>query len=294
MDTRAARVRANVHAAWQSEVQRRALQRRRIALATIRGIVAAAVVTVVVARPEPVVEPVTHLATVARTEGAARVAVGARVLSGEVIETGRAARVALRTPGGTSIRLDRSSRARFIAYRVIELTAGAMYVDTNGVEDPIDVRTSAGVIRDIGTQFEVRLLDDSVRVRVRSGMVAVERERQSINVAAQTQLTLTSSGAESRALPAFGEEWNWIAGMAPGFRIEGQRLSAFLTYLSRENGWTLHYADAGVQRVASATVLHGAVDGLDAEAALGVALTIADLSHTLDRGELRIWRSSSR
>jgi hypothetical protein len=113
-------------------------------------------------------------------------------------------------------------------------------------------------------------------------------------VAAETELTLTAEGAESRKVAAFGDEWNWIARLAPVFRIEGQRLSAFLTYLARENGWTLHYADAGVQRLATATVLHGSVDGLDAEAALSVALTIADLSHSLDRGELRIWRSSSR
>lgn len=244
--------------------------------------------------PERVADPLTDVATVTRTEGAASVDVRTRVRAGDSIVTGPATRIAL-VAGATSIRIDQNSRARFVSYGVIELATGAVYLDVlESKFAPTEIRTSAGTITHIGTQFEVRVLADAVRVRVRTGAVSVRRERESIKVAAQTELTLTSAGAESRAVPAFGGEWNWIAGTSPEFRIEGQRLSACLDYLARENGWTLRYADAGVQRLAAATVLHGSVEGLDAEAALGVALTIADLSHTLDRGELRIWRSSSR
>lgn len=293
MDHRAARVRAHVHAAWQSDGERRRFRRRRIVLAITRGLVAAAVIIIVVARPERLSDSVVPVATVVRAEGDAPVIEGARIGRGDEISTGRGARVALRRVV-SSIRLDEHSHARFVSYGTIELIAGAIYVDSAGVEDPIDIVTPSGSITDIGTQFEVRILPQSVRVRVRTGMVQARREDESIKVGPQSELTLSSTGSEIRALPPYGPEWDWAARLAPPFNIDGQRLSAFLSYLARENGWTLHYADAGVQRLARSTLLHGSVEGLDAKAALGVALTIAQLSYTLDRGELRIWRLSSR
>jgi ferric-dicitrate binding protein FerR (iron transport regulator) len=293
MDDRAARVRAHVHAAWKGEVDRRRERRRRVVLTTIRGLVAAAVVTVVVARPARLSDPVLAVATVERTEGDAPVAPGARIDRGDEIVTGRGTRVALRRVI-SSIRLDEHTHARFISHHTIELIAGAIYVDSNGVEDPIEIVTPIGNITDIGTQFEVRVLPKSVRVRVRSGSVAVRRERESIKAAAGSELMILPSGIETRVAPVYGGDWSWTSRLARPFAIEGQRLHAYLTYLAHENGWTLRYADAGVQRLASSTVLHGSVEGLDPEAALGVALTIAHLSHTLEDGDLRIWRLSSR
>ena len=260
----------------------------------VRVVAAAAIVTLVVARPQPSVEPSRHFAIVVRTEGMPRVETGAVVYSGDAIATSGATRIALRTRGGSSVRLDEHTRVRLSERHRIELEAGAIYLDTVDREDPFEIRTPAGTVSDLGTQFEIRVLARSVRVRVRSGMATVVRGRETIKVAPGTELTLTSDAAESRAVPAFGDHWNWVTALAPAFHIDGQRLSAFLSYLARENGWTLHYADAGVQRIASATVLQGSDDGLEAEAALDVALKHAALSHALDGGELRIWRSSSR
>ena len=259
-----------------------------------RVVVAAAIVTLVVARPQPSVEPSRHFAVVVRTEGMPQVETGAMVFSGDSISTGGATRIALRTRAGTSIRLDEHTRVRFSERRLIELEAGAIYLDTVDQEDPFEIRTSTGTVSRLGTQFEIRVLARLVRVRVRSGMATVARGPETITVVPGTELRLTSDGTESRAVPAFGDDWNWVTTLAPAFHIDGQRLSAFLSYLARENGWTLHYADAGVQRIASATVLKGSADGLEAEAALDVAMKSAALAHTLDRGELRIWRPSSR
>jgi hypothetical protein len=293
MDDRVARVRAEVHAAWQADVDRRRARRRRVVRATIRGLVGVAVATVVVARPAPLVEPLSMLATVERVEGDAPVSEGTRLGAGDQIVTGRDARVALRRMV-SSIRLDEHSHLRFVSHNTIELNAGAIYVDSTGVEDPIEIVTPSGTITDVGTQFEVRVLPQSVRVRVRSGMVAARRDGESIKVGAASELTLSPGNSEVRALAPYGSEWDWVARLARPFNIEGQRLSAFLNHLTHENGWTLHYGDAGVQRLARSTLLHGSVEGLDGEAALAVAMTIARLSYTLDRGELRIWRLSSR
>jgi hypothetical protein len=289
---RAARVRAAVPDAWRAAVRRRRIVRL-VSSAAAMGAAAAAIALVVFVRsPQPDVIPAAVVATVERAEGGADLRAGAVIRAGEWMATSRASRVALRTRLGTSVRLDEQSRARLVSERTIEVTAGAVYLDTGDGAPALEVRTPLGDITDIGTQFEVRVMVDALRVRVRSGVVAVRRGGDSIRVQAATELTFTSHGAESRAVPSFAADWQWAAEVAPPFAIDGQRLTSFLDYLSRENGWTLSYEDRGLARDASEVVLHGSVDGLSPEAALSVAMTIADLSYKLERGELSICRAS--
>ena len=56
----------------------------------------------------------------------------------------------------------------------IELSAGAVYIDTGSESARFAVRTPLATARDLGTQFEVRLLDDTLRLRVRSGIVELK------------------------------------------------------------------------------------------------------------------------
>ena len=94
---------------------------------------------------------------------------------GDRIETDAISRVGLRLSGGVSVRLDHGSRARLLSATAIELGAGALYVDSGPESPDLEVHTSFGVVRDIGTQFEIRLDAASLRVRVRSGVVEVHR-----------------------------------------------------------------------------------------------------------------------
>src|SRR2546427_815740 len=81
-------------------------------------------------------------------------------------------RAALRLDAGPSVRLDAGSDLRLVSAHVLELRRGAVYVDTGarspngsaatasgaeGPASPIEIRTSLGRVRDVGTQFEVRL-----------------------------------------------------------------------------------------------------------------------------------------
>jgi hypothetical protein len=105
-----------------------------------------------------------------------------------------------------------------------------------------------------------------------------------------TELTLTGGAAETRTIAPFGPEWQWTADLAPPFAIEGRPVSAFLEHLSREQGWTLRYADAQLARDASGIILHGSVDGLEPQDALAVALRTSGLTHRLQEGELVVSR----
>src|SRR5262249_34172922 len=118
----------------------------------------------------------------------ARLSPDDRLRTGEWVETGAAARAALRLSDGTSARLDTGSRARPLSATVIELAYGALYLDTGRDAKGLEVRTPLGTVHDIGTQFEVRLRDASLRVRVRTGIVELRRGDQSIPARPGTEL----------------------------------------------------------------------------------------------------------
>ena len=80
-------------------------------------------------------------------------------------------RAAIQLASGHSVRLDRATSIRLLDAGSIALDKGAIYVDS-GLEarsaTPLDIHTPLGLVREIGTQFEIRLQGDSVRVLFRS------------------------------------------------------------------------------------------------------------------------------
>ena len=281
---RAARVRAGVHQAWAHEIRRRRVRRMLLVVPASLAAAAAIVVAVYITRATEVAP--------AAVVGTSRD--GRHVRAGEWIVTDSAARTAIRTATGTSVRVDAGSRVRLQTDTIVELTSGAVYVDTAEGAPALEIRTPYGTAIDIGTQFEVRLVAEALRVRVRTGAVAVKRDRESIQVGPGTEVTLTSQGAESRTVSRFGAEWEWAASLAPAVPMNGRPLAAFLADLSREHGWVVRYADAALAREASVIVLHGSVEGLQPAEAVSVALTTAGLSFTLEHGELLIARTRTK
>jgi ferric-dicitrate binding protein FerR (iron transport regulator) len=212
------------------------------------------------------------------------------MLPDDVIETDSASRIAFRTSDGSSLRLDRASRTRVRSHTLFELADGTLYIATSETSKGLEVRTALGTLRDIGTRFEVRVHDGSLRLRVRSGLVEIHRNGGVIPALAGTETRVTSSGVDRTAVAIYGSEWDWTAALAPSFDIEGRPLAAFLEYVAREQGWTLRYSDAALATVASSIILHGSVRGLRAEPALSVALATSGLEYRLRAGELLVFR----
>ena len=302
---RTERVRQVVHREWHASRRRRAIRR---GTATTAVLLAAAAVLILIVRmnaPRDVAPPQREpiLATGERTEGVPVVrrqrerrrdvqplSQSTSIHADDVIETDSASRAALRATDGSSVRLDRGSRVRVIAPAVVELLEGAVYVATSEGSRGFEVRTSMGAVRDVGTQFEVRLGDASLRLRVRAGAIEIRRGAAVTSAAAGTETTVTPTGVATRQVPSYGSDWDWAAALAPSFAIEGRPLRAFLEHLAGEEGWTLRYADPTLTTAASRIVLHGSVEGLRAEEALGVALATSGLQYRLRAGELLVSR----
>jgi ferric-dicitrate binding protein FerR (iron transport regulator) len=299
----------------RASARARASRRRMVTGAAVLSIAAAALFAVRFWLVREVTSPVySILAIVERLEGSGgrtsgqrtsvplvQIQPGHALRAGDRIETDATGRISLRLSQGVSLRFDRGSRARLVSASAIELGAGAVYVDSgpqsselkSGSRSGLEVHTSFGVVRDIGTQFEIRLSDASLRVRVRSGVVEVRSGGRGEDLSSArpgTELTLGPAGVASRAVAPYGPDWAWAVSLGPTFETEGRPLDAFLQHLCREQGWTLTYADAKLARDASGMILHGSTAGLQPSDALTVALATTGLTHRLDHGELLIAR----
>jgi ferric-dicitrate binding protein FerR (iron transport regulator) len=199
---------------------------------------------------------------------------GAPVFDGATLVTG-ADRAALRLGDALSLRLDAGTRLVLEAPDRVRLIAGAVYVDSGGLTSAraLAIHTPAGVVRHVGTQFQVRVAGDEVRVQVREGRVLVAPVQAGaaeigLGVGDELQAQSGAPAVIRHNQASFGAQWQWAASVAPSFDIENRPLAEFAAWLAREQGWQLRYATPAKQQQALDIRLHGTVDGLEPEAML--------------------------
>jgi ferric-dicitrate binding protein FerR (iron transport regulator) len=272
--------------------------------------------------PVATVQLVTGAPTVGRPgdgkESGTTLVVGETILSGAHLDTTAAGgsspgRTSLRLLEGPMLRLDEGTRLRLVSSSVIELDRGAVYVDSAPSHGPgrgIEVHTAWGVVHEIGTQFEVRILsaasatsarsatdqDAALRVRVREGSVRVEQGPGSHAAESGVELTLRADGSVSRGTVApYGPHWDWVVKTAPAMVIgeEGVPIDTFLTWVSRETGWRLELADGVLEEGVETFSVYGPIEGLTPDQALEpVLLGTRGLSHRVVDGTLLVTRLS--
>ena len=247
---------------------------------------------VVMGPPAGIVESMSG--TVRRVESGARtrVEVGDTIPPGSWLETEGRGRVSVRLDSGVSLRMDVETRLSLDSPSVVRLDRGAVYVDTGvGHEGgrALEVRTELGVARDIGTQFELRLRNEDISVRVREGMVQLSREGKTHDAPAGNEVKVNASGTiERRALLPHGKEWDWIADLAPPFTLDGASLEEFLGWVTREHGFRLRFDDQTLADAASTMLLEGPALHMTPERALRTVLPTCGLSHRIEDGTLWI------
>jgi FecR protein len=284
---------------WTDQVRRRSGALRR-PLLVAAGLVVLAGASAFLARSILHQEP-RPLVTVARIDGAANawsetgagvvetLSPGASIPAGRSVATAADARVALETPTGRSLRLDRDSRIVLVSEREIRLEHGAVYLDS-GADRPseatLTVLTSLGVVQEVGTQFEVRLSADTLTVRVREGHVSLGNDRERAAAGAGEELTLSAGRLSRRPIPIDSSAFDWAQSIAPTWQLDGSRLSDFLAWAARESGRRLRYAPPPLAAETSEVLLRGDIRGLSPLEALEVVLPAVDLGYRIEAGEL--------
>jgi hypothetical protein len=272
-------VRAAIRPAWRAAVRARTLRRR--LLWAGGGLAAAAAVMVAVSLgslgERRHREMALTVATLAAVAGELEVSpasgptlrlgaadLGRELVAGTSLATPPGARAAVTLDGGQSLRLDSGTSVRLVSAGVLVLDRGGAYVDSGARgAASLEVRTSIGVARDLGTQFEVRRSGQTLTVRVREGTVSLTRDHEQLEIRSGRQVTVTADGAPSaNGVARFGPEWGWVQEVAPPFAIDGRSVVAFLAWVSRETGREVRFAAPEVESFAARTMLHGTLAGL--------------------------------
>ena len=219
-----------------------------------------------------------------------------RLRGGDEVSVPTDGRVAVLLLEGTSVRMAGGAVVVFESRDRIALVRGTVYVDAapERHQENLVVVTPFGSVRHEGTQFQLRLSDASLEMRVREGTVTVDAQEGRLRSTAGEALVIgRARPPERRRIPTSGAEWAWVTAMASPFTLEGATVSSFLTWVSREQGWHWEYADAIAKRRGERAVLHGSIDGLTPEDAVRAVLPAAGLSAARD-GDKLIVRATDR
>lgn len=213
---------------------------------------------------------------------------GAQILAASVLETSNTGRVALELDTGSSVRLDRDTRVVVVAERSLVLERGAVYVDADSQKTgPVAIQTLHGEVRDIGTQFQVRVEGAAIRVMVREGEVLINGARSQMTARTGEALFVAGNGrAERTTISRYAPEWEWTSQVAPPFDLEGSTVQRFLDWVAREKGWRWRFVDDDTSRRAVDIVAHGSIEDYSPEEALDIVLPTCGLSYVRESDEV--------
>jgi len=187
----------------------------------------------------------------------------------------------LRMAPGTSIEVTRPNQ--------MTLHAGRAYFDFAPGSGAFTLDTPLGSVEHLGTQFEAALVKPDVRVRVREGTVRIFGSSSTVTAEKGTELSIPPTGAiVRRPIPTYGPDWAWVDALAPDYDIENKPLIDFLSWVGRETGRRVDFADEHVRAVARETLLHGSVQGLKPLDALDRVLSTTSLRFELQGDAIRV------
>ena len=213
--------------------------------------------------------------------------------SGELLHTGErwvaTGSVVITLASGGTLRMAPGTSIEATRPNQMELFAGRAYLDFAPGTAAFALDTPLGSIEHVGTQFEAAIVEDNLRVRVREGTVRVFGASSTVTAEKGTELSIPPTGAiVRRPIPTYGPEWAWVDALAPDYDIENKPLIDFLSWVGRETGRRVDFADEHVRAVARETLLHGSVQGLKPLDALDRVLSTTSLRFELQGDSIRV------
>lgn len=281
--------------AWRQAVRSRRTRRRYLALAASVAVLAIGGAIVSQLAPPTPLRVIASTAVIGgqvlalvpgTDEWRAVDGAGVGWIAGTRLRTSADSRVSLDLASGGSLRVDESTEMTLTSSERLVLIAGTMYFDsgvTTGA-GTLEVITSHGVVREIGTQFEVMSTSAALRVRVREGSVEIEREQQlaGLTGAAGEQLRIDSAGGVERGpFSPVDPAWSWAIALADVPTIDGRPLTELLDWVARETRHELRFADTATENQAHDVILRGSLANATPLEALEAALATTDLEHVV-------------
>ncbi|MEE8307823.1 MAG: FecR family protein, partial [Gammaproteobacteria bacterium] len=199
---------------------------------------------------------------------------------------------ALRLSSGVQLRIAADTQLRLLTANEFELKAGRVYVDSDRFSLGGDLRlfTPFGEVHDIGTQFQVDVDSNRLRVRVREGQVSINRGGLYVEGTIGEELNVDRQGqVERNTISTHNEQWRWVEALADPFHTQGRSVKELLNWVARETGYALKM-DAATERMSATVMLFFSGSAAEAERltpleALDVHMsTQTQFGYTLDNG----------
>jgi len=223
---------------------------------------------------------------------------GAALYSRQEVRTSASSRAAFELASGPELRIDRASHLVFDELEVASLEQGAAYVDSGtapgAIASRFRLRTAAGTIRHLGTQYEARVDASRLRVAIREGSVRIETPGAAVSGIAGEQILVDGGNVTRSDLPAHDPAWDWIGAVTPTFDIEGRTLAEFLRWASRETGLDLLYVSDVAEREAVGTVLRGSIEGLRPDESIAAVVSTTGLVVDVRPDRIEVRSASAR
>lgn len=217
--------------------------------------------------------------------------IGTPIATSAQLQT-RTGRGSLRIGESLSLRIDTNTQLRFVGPSHVRLLAGAVYVDSGGLNAASNLRilTPAGEVHHEGTQYQVRVHGELTHIKVREGRVQLLATRNGgvMSIIAGEQIRIDDGDVSKSSVPIFGPDWDWASSMASSIDIDNRPLIEFLAWITREHGWQLRYASPTEERAVQSIRLHGSAMGNTPADTLRRVSLITGLSMQVDNGILLV------
>jgi ferric-dicitrate binding protein FerR (iron transport regulator) len=221
------------------------------------------------------------------------------VFPGTRLRTGADGRAALTILGESSLRIASETEVSLNGPDALELVSGTLYIDSGdrAPANPLEITTPFGVVRDIGTQFEVRATPRALRVRVRTGSVLLMESLHPADVrsTAGDELEISASGTlELRDIAPDDEEWAWAMTLAVVPEIGSQSISEYLRWIAHEMGKSLRFESSATELRAQLERWSGDARGLTPSQVLDSIVATSDFVYEFtDDGTMLIRRTQA-
>ena len=287
-----AAIRAAVFTQWQKITG----QRKQKRYLTAFGLAASLVVAVILInnlqeQPQPVGKPqqLAHIEirrgdvfvhNVQDKNSAAHRLANNTLYAGQVISTGTGSRLALEWNSGESIRIDENSEVALKSTSEIELIAGRVYVDSQHSTQTgatFMIRTVAGLIQHLGTQYLAATKNETVTLAVREGRVSLDGGTAEVTIQKGELAHIDTTGiTQVTSIKTFDQMWQWTTLVTPELSLDGLSAFDFVQWAGRETGREVQFSDAATRKLSVQTRLRGSVN-LAPDRALDLILLTSDL-----------------
>jgi len=184
------------------------------------------------------------------------------IRTGDTVVTGRDGGLSLMLRDNIIVRLNADTQIVMSGVDQLDVRRGAIYLDTRAGAQPsgeMEINTPFGVVRHLGTQYEVSVRAEDLRLRVREGEVMVSDGAREYVGGAGEQLVLASDAEPIRSsITTSGPAWAWVESLATLPAADQYRLIDLLEWIARETGRELQFSSDALALNAERDTLVGA------------------------------------